>query len=112
LPRCSQVRHARADPGDFNDEPSDASAIGHLQASSELDRVVGATNQITKFETEVATYRGDDTWLYNACWKFLATRLDSPSASVRAARNSPSSADRPTKPPPVAATPPVLIRRM
>jgi len=58
--------------GDFNDEPSDASVIGHLQASSELDRVVGATNQITKFETEVATYRGDDTWLYNACWKFLA----------------------------------------
>jgi len=58
--------------GDFNDEPSDASVIGHLQASSELDRVVGATNQITKFETQVATYRGDDTWLYNACWKFLA----------------------------------------
>ena len=48
--------------GDFNDEPSDASVIGHLQASSELDRVVGPTNQITKFETEVATYRGDDTW--------------------------------------------------
>ncbi len=58
--------------GDFNDEPSDASVVGHLQASSELDRVVGATNQITKFETEVATYRGDDTRLYNACWKFLA----------------------------------------
>jgi len=58
--------------GDFNDEPSDASVVGHLQASSELDRVVGPTNQITKFETEVATYRGDDTWLYNACWKFLA----------------------------------------
>ncbi len=58
--------------GDFNDEPSDASLIGHLQASSELDRVVGATNQITRFETEVATYRGDDTWLYNAGWKFLA----------------------------------------
>jgi hypothetical protein len=58
--------------GDFNDEPSDASVAGHLQASSELDRVVGATNQITKFEAQVATYRGDDTWLYNACWKFLA----------------------------------------
>jgi hypothetical protein len=58
--------------GDFNDEPSDASVVGHLQASSELDRVVGPTNQITKFETEVATYRGDDTWLYNAYWKFLA----------------------------------------
>jgi hypothetical protein len=58
--------------GDYNDEPSDASVIGHLQASSELDRVVGPTNQITKFEAEVATYRGDDTWLYNACWKFLA----------------------------------------
>ena len=43
--------------GDFNDEPSDASVIGHLQASSEPDRVVGPTNQITKFETEVATYR-------------------------------------------------------
>jgi hypothetical protein len=43
-----------------------------LLASSELDRVVGPTNQITKFEAEVATYRGDDTWLYNACWKFLA----------------------------------------
>jgi Endonuclease/Exonuclease/phosphatase family len=58
--------------GDFNDEPSDASVVGHLQASSELDRVVGPANQITKFATEVATYRGDDTWLYNACWKFLA----------------------------------------
>jgi hypothetical protein len=58
--------------GDFNDEPADASVVGHLQASSELDRVVGPTNQITKFEAEVATYRGDDAWLYNACWKFLA----------------------------------------
>ena len=58
--------------GDFNDEPSDASVTGHLQASSELDRVVGATNQITRFEAEVATYRGDDAWLYNACWRFLA----------------------------------------
>jgi Endonuclease/Exonuclease/phosphatase family len=58
--------------GDFNDEPSDASVIGHLQASSELDQVVGPTNQITRFETEVATYRSDDTWLYNACWIFLA----------------------------------------
>jgi hypothetical protein len=58
--------------GDFNDEPCDASVVVHLQASSELDRVVGSTNRLTKFETEVATYRGDDTWLYNACWKFLA----------------------------------------
>jgi hypothetical protein len=57
--------------GEFNDEPSDAGVIGHLQASSELDRVVGATNQTTKLEAEVAAYRGDDTWLYNACWRFL-----------------------------------------
>jgi hypothetical protein len=26
--------------GDFNDEPADASVVGHLQASSELDRVL------------------------------------------------------------------------
>lgn len=58
--------------GDFNDEPCDASVVDHLQASSELDRVTGATNRITRFETEVATYRGDDTWLYNSCWKFMA----------------------------------------
>lgn len=58
--------------GDFNDEPSDTSVVDHLQASSELDRVIGPTNTITRFDAEVATYRSDDTWLYNACWKFLA----------------------------------------
>jgi endonuclease/exonuclease/phosphatase family metal-dependent hydrolase len=58
--------------GDFNDEPGDPSVVTHLQASSELDRVIGPTNRINKFESEVATYRGDDTWLYNACWGFLA----------------------------------------
>jgi len=47
--------------GDVNDEPGDTSVLTNLQASSELDRVVGKTNRITKFEAEVATYRGDDT---------------------------------------------------
>ncbi|WP_143532313.1 endonuclease/exonuclease/phosphatase family protein [Saccharothrix sp. ALI-22-I] len=58
--------------GDFNDEPSDRSVVEHLQASSELDRVVGPTNAITAFAADGAAYRGDDTWLFNACWKFLA----------------------------------------
>lgn len=58
--------------GDFNDEPSDRSLVEHLQASSEVDRVLGPTNEIRDFEKEVATYRSGNTWLYNACWKFLA----------------------------------------
>jgi hypothetical protein len=57
--------------GDFNDEPADRSLVEHLQASSELDRVTGPTNDITAFRAEVADYRGDDTFLYNASWKFL-----------------------------------------
>jgi hypothetical protein len=58
--------------GDFNDEPFDVSVTDHLQASSELDRVMGETNDITRFEQETAVYRGGDTFLYNASWKFLA----------------------------------------
>jgi endonuclease/exonuclease/phosphatase family metal-dependent hydrolase len=57
--------------GDFNDEPFDRSVVSHLQASSERDRVVGPTNDIDKFENEASTYRNDDTFLYNASWKFL-----------------------------------------
>jgi hypothetical protein len=57
--------------GDFNDEPCDQSAVVHLQASSELDRVAGETNDIDAFEGETADYRGGDIFLYNPCWKFL-----------------------------------------
>ncbi|MGH9118783.1 MAG: endonuclease/exonuclease/phosphatase family protein [Acidimicrobiales bacterium] len=57
--------------GDFNDEPSDRSVVHHLQASSELDRVVGPTNDIDRFVDEVADYRNGDNWLYNPMWKFL-----------------------------------------
>lgn len=57
--------------GDFNDEPFDIAVVDHLQASSELDRVIGPTNEIKKFETETADYRGGDTFLYNASRRFL-----------------------------------------
>jgi hypothetical protein len=57
--------------GDFNDEPFDLSLVNHLHASSELDRVVGPTNDITGFKPETADYRGDETFLYNASWRFL-----------------------------------------
>lgn len=57
--------------GDFNDEPADRSLVEHLQASSELDRVTGPTNDIDAFRAEVADYRSDDTFIYNASWKFL-----------------------------------------
>ncbi len=58
--------------GDFNDEPFDAAVVDHLQASSELDRVIGKTNDIDKFEKQTADYTGGDIFLYNASWKFLA----------------------------------------
>src|SRR5262249_38237759 len=54
-----------------NDEPFDIAVVDHLQASSELDRVIGPTNDMTKFEKETADYRGGDTFLYNASWRFL-----------------------------------------
>ena len=57
--------------GDFNDEPFDIAVVDHLQASSELDRVVGRTNEIKSFKNEIADYRGDDTFLYNASWRLL-----------------------------------------
>ena len=34
--------------GDFNDEPGDTSVLTNLQASSELDRVVGKTNRVRR----------------------------------------------------------------
>lgn len=58
--------------GDFNDEPHDRSVTDHLQAGNDLDRVTGATNDIDGFEEEVADYRGQDVFLFNACWPFLA----------------------------------------
>jgi endonuclease/exonuclease/phosphatase family metal-dependent hydrolase len=58
--------------GDLNDEPCDRSLVEHLQASSELDRVTGPTNEIKAFAKEAIDYRGDDTFLFNASWKFLA----------------------------------------
>lgn len=58
--------------GDFNDEPSDNSVVDHLQASSELDRVTGPTNDIDGFRAQTADYRESDAFLYNPCWRFLA----------------------------------------
>jgi endonuclease/exonuclease/phosphatase family metal-dependent hydrolase len=58
--------------GDLNDEPGDRSLVEHLQSSSELDRVTGPTNEIKGFAAEAIGYRGDDCFLYNACWRFLA----------------------------------------
>ena len=58
--------------GDFNDEPSDSSVVVHLQASSELDRVSGPTNDIDGFRAQTADYRETDAFLYNPCWRFLA----------------------------------------
>jgi endonuclease/exonuclease/phosphatase family protein len=58
--------------GDLNDEPADRSVVEHLQASSEVDRVTGPTNEIKRFAKEAVDYRGDDTFLYNASWRFLA----------------------------------------
>lgn len=58
--------------GDFNDEPSDSSVVDHLQASSELDRVIGPTNDIDGFRAQTADYRNIDAFLYNPCWRFLA----------------------------------------
>jgi hypothetical protein len=36
--------------GDFNDEPFDIAVVDHLQASSELDRLIGPTNEIKAFQ--------------------------------------------------------------
>jgi endonuclease/exonuclease/phosphatase family metal-dependent hydrolase len=58
--------------GDFNDEPPDRSVLDHLQASSELDRVTGPTNDIDGFRAQTADYRETDAFLYNPCWRFLA----------------------------------------
>jgi hypothetical protein len=58
--------------GDFNDEPSDTSVVDHLQASSELERVIGPTNDIDGFRAQTADYRETDAFLYNPCWRFLA----------------------------------------
>ncbi len=57
--------------GDFNDDPSDRSVVDHLRASNDLDRVIGRTNDINRFERETADYRGSDVFLFNATWKFL-----------------------------------------
>ena len=52
--------------------PSDSSVVDHLQASSELDRVTGPTNDIDGFRAQTADYRETDAFLYNPCWRFLA----------------------------------------
>lgn len=52
--------------GDFNDEPFDRSLVDHLRGSHDLDRVVGATNDIDGFQEQTADYRGQDVFLYNA----------------------------------------------
>lgn len=57
--------------GDFNDEPDDRSVVEHLKASRELDRVLGETNDIDRFDKETASYRAQDVFLYNATAKFV-----------------------------------------
>jgi hypothetical protein len=57
--------------GDFNDEPTDRSVVGHLNASGDLDRVIGETNDIDGFKEQVSSYRGQPVYLYNATWKLL-----------------------------------------
>jgi endonuclease/exonuclease/phosphatase family metal-dependent hydrolase len=57
--------------GDFNDEPTDRSVVEHLHASSELDRVIGNTNDIDAFRKQTADYRAQEVFLFNAMWKFL-----------------------------------------
>ena len=33
--------------------------------------MIGPTNDIDRFDQDVSRYRTDDTFLFNACWKFL-----------------------------------------
>lgn len=61
--------------GDFNDEPGDRSVVEHLQASNDLDRVIGPTNDIDGFEDETADYRAQDVFVFNASWKFAGGRM-------------------------------------
>ena len=61
--------------GDLNDEPCDRSLVDHLRASNDLDRVIGRTNDIDRFQKEVSRYRAQEVFLYNATWKFLPQPL-------------------------------------
>lgn len=56
--------------GDFNDEPGDRSVVEHLRASRELERVLGAGNDISKFAKETAAYRAQEVFLFNPMWRF------------------------------------------
>lgn len=58
--------------GDFNDEPFDRSLMEHLNATGDMERVTGETNDIDKFEKETANYRQDDIFVFNATWKFMS----------------------------------------
>jgi hypothetical protein len=42
-----------------------------VTAFREINRVVGPTDEISGFTNETADYRSDDTFLYNASWRFL-----------------------------------------
>jgi len=57
--------------GDFNDEPFNRSVLEHLKATGDLDRVIGKTNDIDKFDREPGLYRRREFFLYNACWQLL-----------------------------------------
>ena len=77
--------------GDFNDEPADRSVVDHLRASSELDRVIGETNDIDRFKKETADYRATDVFLYNPMWRFLPPEnVGTYFLSARAPRISPT----------------------
>lgn len=59
--------------GDFNDEPFDRSIAENLNATGDLDRVIGKTNDISKFDKETSDYRERGIFLYNASYKFIST---------------------------------------
>jgi endonuclease/exonuclease/phosphatase family metal-dependent hydrolase len=60
--------------GDFNDEPFDRSVAEHLKASRERERVVGETNDIDRFEDEVADYRALEVFMFNATARLAGER--------------------------------------
>jgi hypothetical protein len=89
--------------GDFNDEPFDIAVVDHLQASSELDRVIGPTNEINGFAKETADYRGDDTFLSaqatatQRCTSLRAATLRLQRAAAAYRAELPRATDRPAR---------------
>ncbi len=74
-PRCGRAGRRRGSCGDFNDEPADRSVVEHLKASRE--RVVGETNDLDRFEPEVADDRSRDAFVFNSTARFVASGVGS-----------------------------------